>query len=81
MTLLLDEPGSVHALLFDLGGVVIAFDFGKAFQLWALRAGCDPSTLEERFTLDDAYERHERVRSGILPTSPLCVESLQDRAL
>ena len=63
---LLDEPGSVHALLFDLGGVVIAFDFGRAFQLWALRAGCDPSTLEERFTLDDAYERHER---GEIPAS------------
>ena len=61
-----DEPGSVHALLFDLGGVVIAFDFGRAFQHWALRAGCDPSTLEERFSLDDAYERHER---GEIPAS------------
>lgn len=63
---LLGEPGSVHALLFDLGGVVIAFDFGRAFQLWALRAGCDPSTLKERFSLDDAYERHER---GEIPAS------------
>ena len=63
---LLDEPHSVHALLFDLGGVVIAFDFGKAFQLWALRAGCDPTTLEDRFALDEAYERHER---GEIPAS------------
>jgi epoxide hydrolase-like predicted phosphatase len=63
---LLDEPDSVHALLFDLGGVVIAFDFGRAFQLWALRAGCDPLTIEERFSLDDAYERHER---GEIPAS------------
>ena len=63
---LLDEPHSVHALLFDLGGVVIAFDFGKAFQLSALRAGCDPSTLEDRFSLDEAYERHER---GEIPAS------------
>jgi len=63
---LLDEPGSAHALLFDLGGVVIGFDFGRAFRLWALRAGCDPATLEERFSLDDAYERHER---GEIPAS------------
>ncbi len=63
---LLDGPGAVHALLFDLGGVVIGFDFGRAFQLWALRAGCDPSALEERFSLDDAYERHER---GEIPAS------------
>jgi glucose-1-phosphatase len=63
---LLDEPGSVRALLFDLGGVVVAFDFGRVFQFWALRAGCDPSTLEDRFSLDDAYERHER---GEIPAS------------
>ena len=53
-------------MLFDLGGVVIAFDFGRAFQLWASRAGCDSSTLEERFSLDDAYEQHER---GEIPAS------------
>jgi len=39
---------------------VIGFDFGRAFQLWADRAGCDPGVLEQRFVLDEAYEQHER---------------------
>lgn len=52
--------GPVRALLFDLGGVVIGFDFGRAFRLWASRAGCDPTLIEDRFSLDDAYEQHER---------------------
>ncbi len=56
----------VHALLFDLGGVVIDFDFDGAFQLWASRAGCDPRLIAERFTLDDSYEQHER---GEVPAS------------
>ncbi len=50
----------VRALLFDLGGVVINFDFGGAFRSWAARAGCDPSLLAQRFSLDDSYEQHER---------------------
>lgn len=50
----------VRALLFDLGGVVIDLDFGRAFRLWASRAGCDPRMIEERFVVDDAYELHER---------------------
>lgn len=50
----------VGALLFDLGGVVIDFDFGRAFRLWGSRAGCDPRMIAERFSLDDAYEQHER---------------------
>ena len=55
-----DDVGSIRALLFDLGGVVIGFDFKRAFQVWADRAGCDPSELERRFSFDEAYERHER---------------------
>jgi putative hydrolase of the HAD superfamily len=51
---------SVRALLFDLGGVVIDFDFERAFRSWADRADCDPSLIKERFSLDDAYEQHER---------------------
>ena len=57
----------VRALLFDLGGVVFRLDFGRAFRLWASRAGCDPRMIEERFSLDDAYEQHER--GEILPSS------------
>jgi putative hydrolase of the HAD superfamily len=60
------ELPPVRALLFDLGGVVINFDFGRAFQLWASRAGCDPRLIAERFCLDDSYEQHER---GEIPGS------------
>ena len=46
--------------MFDLGGVVIDLDFGRAFKIWALRAGCDPGLIGERFSIDDPYEQHER---------------------
>ncbi len=53
-------PPQIRALLFDLGGVVIEIDFKRAFRIWADRAGCDPVELERRFSIDEAYERHER---------------------
>jgi glucose-1-phosphatase len=49
-----------HALLFDLGGVVIEIDFGRAFTRWATRAGVPADTIRSRFSFDDAYEQHER---------------------
>lgn len=55
-----DDVGSVRALLFDLGGVVLEFDFKRAFRVWADRACCDPAELERRFSFDEAYEQHER---------------------
>ena len=54
------DAGAVRALLFDLGGVVIGFDFKRAFRIWADLAGCDPAELERGFCIDEAYERHER---------------------
>jgi putative hydrolase of the HAD superfamily len=51
---------SVDALLFDLGGVVIEIDFGRAFTRWAALAGTPVETIRSRFSFDDAYERHER---------------------
>ena len=58
-------PGRVEALLFDLGGVVIDIDFGRAFEQWARRASCDPIELRDRFCFDAAYEEHERSRLDI----------------
>lgn len=55
-----DDAGAIRALLFDLGGVVIGFDFKRAFRVWAAAAGCDPTELERRFSFDEAYEQHER---------------------
>jgi glucose-1-phosphatase len=61
-----NEQRLVRALLFDLGGVVINFDFKGAFRSWAARAGCDPTLIAERFSLDEFYEQHER---GEIPSS------------
>src|ERR1700687_415939 len=52
-------PDKVDALLFDLGGVVMEIDFGRAFACWAQHAKCDGAPLRERFAADHAYERHE----------------------
>ena len=60
------ERRLVRALLFDLGGVVINFSFEGAFRSWATHAGCDPTLIAERFSLDEFYEQHER---GELPSS------------
>ena len=51
---------TVEALLFDLGGVVIEIDFGRAVASWAESAGTPVDTLRARFAFDDAYQRHER---------------------
>ncbi len=50
----------VEALLFDLGGVVITLDFGRCFQHWADSAGGSADEIAARFTVDAAYEAHER---------------------
>ena len=49
-----------EALLFDLGRVVIDFDFNRAFSGWARHARCDQKLISEGFRHDTAYERHER---------------------
>jgi len=51
---------NVDALLFDLGGVVIDIDLGRAFTRWAAAAGTTVETIRSRFVFDAAYERHER---------------------
>jgi putative hydrolase of the HAD superfamily len=61
-----NERRPVSALLFDLGGVVINFGFEGAFRSWAARAGCDPTLIAERFSMDEFYEQHER---GEIPSS------------
>jgi putative hydrolase of the HAD superfamily len=54
----MEEPP--RALLFDLGGVLVDIDFGRALQFWAQRADIDPTSLQRRFRFDGAYEDHER---------------------
>jgi glucose-1-phosphatase len=50
----------VEALLFDLGGVVYAIDFDRAFASWAHSAGVELDTIRARFSFDAFYDRHER---------------------
>jgi glucose-1-phosphatase len=53
---------SFDALLFDLGGVVIDFDFRRAFARWAEATSCDAALLRERFSHDEAFKLHETGR-------------------
>ncbi len=55
-----EDMRSVDAWLLDLGNVVIGIDFELAQADWAIAAGRDVDDLRQRFTFDDAYERHER---------------------
>jgi glucose-1-phosphatase len=54
------SPGAADALLFDLGRVVIDFDFDRALACWAGHAGCEPTLLKGRLTVSDGFRRHER---------------------
>jgi glucose-1-phosphatase len=54
------RPGSVDALLFDLGGVVVDIDFRRCFRRWADTSGTDIELIASRFSFDAAYEQHER---------------------
>ncbi|ABD88009.1 HAD family hydrolase [Rhodopseudomonas palustris] len=53
-------PDAADALLFDLGRVVIDFDFDRTVAAWARDVGCTPADLRARWTPDDAHHRHER---------------------
>lgn len=57
-------PKQIKALLFDLGGVVIALNFDKAFGVWGDYANLEASTIKARWSQDDAYEQHERGEIG-----------------
>jgi glucose-1-phosphatase len=48
------------ALVFDLGGVLIDIDFGRAFAAWAVAAGVPAAAIATRFSVDEPYCAHER---------------------
>ena len=52
-----DEP--VHALLFDLGGVLIDIDFDRVFAHWARFAPFSAAQIRDRFVFDNTYHRYE----------------------
>ena len=47
------------ALLFDLGGVVLEIDFGRAFAHWQARSQLSHEHIRQRFGVDEPYELHE----------------------
>ena len=54
------DPTAVKALLFDLGGVVFAFDFAHALAHWAPMSSLPAEDLRLAFSHDEDYQRHER---------------------
>ena len=52
--------GSAEALLFDLGGVVIDYDFDIVFTRWAKYANRNFADIQSRFSFDHAFEAFER---------------------
>lgn len=53
-----DTP--IEAVLFDLGGVLLGIDFGRAFAHWARAARCSQDALANRFVMGRGYIAHER---------------------
>jgi len=49
-----------EALLFDLGGVLVDIDFGRAIAAWAPYSALPPDVLRLTFKHDLQYDRHER---------------------
>lgn len=49
----------VQALLFDLGGVVIDFNFQRVFAAWAPHSRLSPQEMARAFAFDEPYCRHE----------------------
>ncbi|OIO70847.1 MAG: hypothetical protein AUJ58_01915 [Zetaproteobacteria bacterium CG1_02_55_237] len=50
----------IEVLLFDIGGVLIDFDFNRAFAIWEPISRLSCTEMEHVFKYDLAYEQHER---------------------
>jgi putative hydrolase of the HAD superfamily len=58
------STGVIRALLFDLGGVVIDFDFNRVFRRWAEISGRRFEHIRSRFQFDHCFEAFERGEIG-----------------
>ena len=54
----------VEALLFDLGGVIVALDWERVFAHWARCSGRPIEQIRQAFTFDVPYQRQERGEIG-----------------
>ena len=59
-----DPTYSIEALLFDLGGVVVAIDWELAFARWAADSGVPVERIRDRYHLGESYWRYERGEIG-----------------
>ena len=50
----------IHALLFDLGGVIVEIDFNRVFAIWSEHSGVPAAVIRSRFSFDESYRAHER---------------------
>lgn len=55
------SPG-VRAILFDLGGVILAIDFDRALAAWAPHSRLAPERLRQTFHWDEPFLQHETGR-------------------
>lgn len=46
--------------MFDLGGVLIDIDFDEVFRSWEKHSSLSMEDIRCRFSMDAAYQRHER---------------------
>lgn len=61
----------IRAIIFDLGKVIIPFDFNRGYQLIAPMAGCEASAIPERLR---AYDIVQRFESGQIEPRPFVEE-------
>lgn len=61
----------IRTLIFDLGKVIIPFDFNRGYALIAPLAGCEPSAVPERLRPYDLVHRFE---SGQIEPQPFVEE-------
>ena len=54
----------IEALLFDLGGVVMAIDWELAFARWSADSGVPLARIRDRYHLGESYWRYERGEIG-----------------
>ncbi|MBC5784038.1 HAD family phosphatase [Ramlibacter sp. USB13] len=57
-----ETSAPVRAVLFDLGGVLLDIDFGRAVAAWTRHSRLPPQQVRERFAFDEPFRHHETGR-------------------
>jgi len=58
------DPKKIKAVLLDFGNVVAHIDFHETFRTWGRLAHRPDDHFRSRFSMDEAYHRHERGEIG-----------------